>query len=223
MEMTFKKPSRRAARLLLALLFASAMVVAVSATTPQRALAATQCSVQNDGIEQIDGQYVTVMLAKPLTGVTCANQVIAHDCITMGGNGGVSAIECADVDMTWSSSAIEAWSVGEYYCQNPDGYTQCAAMSVDQVFYWDANTGSQAAYGHPGGDYTCSDGGCPAAGRALVDTYHYSGSQSTAPDDCTVPIIAKTEAANSIIVPDGDKITNPKVASTPLMVVCFSD
>jgi hypothetical protein len=161
------------------------------------------------------------VVASPLAG-TCASKVIAHDCINMGGNGGTSALECADIYMTWNSSAIEAWGEGEYYCQGSAGYGQCAAMSVDQVFYWDANTTSQSQFGHPGGNYTCSGGGCPAGGRALVSTYHYSGSQSTAPAECTVPIIAKTEASNSITVPDGDKITDPNVASTPLISVCFS-
>jgi hypothetical protein len=224
MEITFKKSSKRAVRLLLALLFASAMMVVVSAAAPQRAFA-DSCTVQNKGVEQIDGQYVTVMVASPVSG-TCANKVIVHNCITMGGNGGVSALECADIYMTWSSSAIEAWGEGEYYCQGTGGYAQCAAMSVDQVLLWDANTGSQRTYGHPGGYYTCSAGGCPAGGtpadgRAWVNTYHYSGSQSTAPEHCTVPIVAKTEAANSITVPDGDKITDTQVASTPLISVCF--
>jgi hypothetical protein len=224
MEMAFKGTLRRAARLLLILLFASGMIVAASTAAPQRALAAA-CTVQTYGTLLIDGQYVTQVIASPLAG-TCASRVIAHDCITMGGNGGVSAIECVDIYMTWNSSAIEVWGEGEYYCQSSAGYAQCASMSVDQVFYWDANTGSQQAYGHPGGNYTCSGSGCPngastTTGRAWVNTYHYSGSQSPAAAECTVPIIAKAEASNSIIVPDGDKITDPKVASTPLISVCF--
>jgi hypothetical protein len=220
MEITFREPSRTAVRLLLALLLISGMVVAVTAAAPQRSLAAS-CTVKTGGTLLIDGQYVTQVIASPFAG-TCANQVIAHDCINMGGNGGVSAIECVDIYMTWNSSAIEAWSEGEYYCQGTSGYARCAAMSVDQVFDWDANTSSQRAYGHPGGYYTCRGSGCPSGGRAWVDTYHYSGSQSTAAGHCTVPIIAKAEAANSITVPDGDKITVPKAASTPLISVCFS-
>jgi hypothetical protein len=223
MEIAFNGTSRRAARILLTLLFASGMLVAASAAAPQRALAAS-CSVNTGGTLLIDGQYVTQVIASPFAG-TCANQVIAHDCINMGGNGGVSAIECVDIYMTWNSSAIEAWSEGEYYCQG-SGYARCAAMSVDQVFYWNANTSSQRAFGHPGGYYTCSGSGCPSGntattGRAWVDTYHYSGSQSTAVAHCTVPIIARAEAANSITVPDGDKISVPKAASTPLISVCF--
>jgi hypothetical protein len=219
-EISFKKSAGRAARLALALLFACGMVVAASAATPQRALAAS-CAVRTGGTLLIDGQYVTQVVASPLAG-TCASQVIAHDCVNMGGNGGIAAIECADIYMTWNSSAIEAWGEGEYYCQGASGYAQCSAMSVDHVLYWCANTGSQSAYGHPGGDYTCSGGGCPAGGRAKVSTYHYTGSQSTAPAECTVPIIAKTEASNSITVPDGDTITDPDFASTPLISVCFS-
>lgn len=220
MEIACRETPRRAARLLLALLLASGVVAAASAAAPQRALAAS-CSVKTGGTMLIDGQYVTQVIASPLAG-TCANQVIAHNCINMGGNGGVAALECVDIYMTWNSSAIEAWSEGEYYCQSSAGYAPCSAMSVDQVFYWDANTGSQQAFGHPGGYYTCGGGSCPSGGRAWVDTYHYSGSQSTAPAECTVPIIAKAEAANSITVPDGDKITSTAVASTPLISVCFS-
>ncbi|HUN30463.1 MAG TPA: hypothetical protein VMU95_00470 [Trebonia sp.] len=215
MEITGQRPSRRVARLLLALLLAIGMGAAVSAATQQRAFAAS-CSVQTGGQLNIDGQNVTQVIAT--VDGTCANQVIAHNCLSMGANGGVTAIECVDIYMTYSASAVEAWGEGEYYCQGPSGYAQCAGMSVDQAFYWDANTSSQGVYGHPGGDYTCSGGSCPAGGRALVDTYHYLGSVTT---ECTVPIIAKTIASNSITVPNGTRITNPAVASTPLISVCW--
>jgi hypothetical protein len=222
MEIAFKKSSSRAARLLLALLFASGMVMAASAATPQRALASAPCPVKTGSTLLIDGQYVTQVIAT--VDGTCANQIIAHNCITMGANDGVSAIECVDIYMTYSSSAVEAWGEGEYYCLGPDGYERCQGMSVDEAFYWDANTGSQGVYGHPGGDYTCSGGSCPvgttpATGRAWVDTYHYLGSVTT---ECTVPIIAKTIASNSITLPDGTRITNPEVASTPLISVCWA-
>lgn len=215
----------RLARPLSALLLACAMVAALSAAAPQRALASASCAVQTKGKLQIDGQYVTQVMA-PLTGGTCASQVVAHSCVNMGASGGVSAIECADIDMTWNSSALEVWGGGEYYCQGSSGYVRCAAMSVDQVFYWDANTTVQGVYGHPGGNYVCSGSSCPGGstqdtGRAWVSTYHYSGSQSTAQENCTFPIIAKAESSNLITVPDGVTMATAPPAATPLISVCF--
>jgi hypothetical protein len=100
---------------------------------------------------------------------------LSHYCVSMGpSSGGITAIECADIDMNYTPTSFDIYGVGEYYCQGASGYATCNAMDVDQVMYVEnIMTGNLGTCGHPGGYYTCS-GNC-ATQRALVSTYHFTG------------------------------------------------
>ncbi|HUN30464.1 MAG TPA: hypothetical protein VMU95_00475 [Trebonia sp.] len=220
--MTLKKPSRKVARLLLALAFVVGITVSFSAATTQHALALS-CSPGSSSTSTVDGQTVTTLTYT--FGATCSNVEVDHQCADLGNHSSIHAIECADIYMSFSTSNLNLWGVGEYYCQGPFGYEQCAAMSVDQAFEFGVlgtDPSGTGVYGHPGGDYTCSGSGCPAGGRALVDTYHFSGTLAQAGGTCSYVMLTASEVTNSITVPDGTKISgssNPAI--TRYMQVCF--
>jgi len=205
--MIFRKPLRRASRLLAALLVVLGMAAAITTVTTQHAFAAT-C-----GVESTDG-LGTEYLAH---GLTCDNVPLSHVCTVMGGNGGVNAIECTDLYISYTPGGYDVYGVGEYYCQSTAGYSQCAAMSVDQAMY---NT-LGGVYGHPGGNYTCTGSSC-ATQRALVDTYHDTGSAVITSGYC-LPFSSYVESisSNTITVPDGDPISGASVG-TPFVQVCFT-
>jgi hypothetical protein len=222
--MTLKRPPGKTVRILLALVFIVGMTAAFSAATEQHALALS-CNPGITTTKPIDGVKVTTLTYT--FGATCYNDPVDHQCVDMGGHGGVDAIECADIEMSFSPTGLNVWGVGEYYCQGPFGYKQCAAMSVDQVFYFGAfgsDPNGVSTYGHPGGYYTCSGSGCPTnpTPRAMVGTYHFSGSLGQAGGTCSYIMFTSDEVANSITVPDGTKITDPiSPATTRNMQVCF--
>jgi hypothetical protein len=222
MAMALKKSSRRLARILLALAFVAGMTVSFSAATGQRALAVS-CGPGISTTSTVDGQTVTTLIY-PFN-ATCVNEPVDHQCADIGNHGGVHAIECADIYMSFSAANINLWGEGEYYCQGPFGYKQCVAMSVDQVFEFGvlgSNPDGVGTYGHPGGSYTCGGGSCPASGRAWVDTYHFSGSLGQAGGTCSYIMVAAAVLANSITVPDHTVISgssNPAI--TQYMQVCF--
>lgn len=227
MAINLKKPSRRATRLLLVLVFIVGMTIFFSAATGQHALALS-CSPGSTTTGTVDGETVTTL--HYTFGATCNTVEVDHQCVDMGSHGSVDAIECADVYMSFSPSNLNLWGEGEYYCQGPFGYKQCAAMSVDQVLYFGvlgSDPNGVGTYGHPGGYYTCSGSGCPSATsptnqRAKVATYHFSGSLGQAGGTCSYIMITLDEAANSITVPDGTRITHSSnSATTRYMQVCF--
>jgi hypothetical protein len=135
----------------------------------------------------------------------------------MGGNGGVLADECADIYISYTPGGFDIYGDGEYYCQGPDDYARCDAMSVDEVLSTDPAGGQ---YGHPGGDYTCSGSSCPT-GRALVATYHYSASMVVTSGECIPNGVGVYLTPNSITVPDGTKVTYPEVPGTGIRI-CFN-
>jgi len=214
MNSAYRILARRSARIPLALFFIVGMTLAASAATQQRALASS-CAAESAGTITIFGQKQTDLIIPSNT--TCYNVVLEHVCKVMGGNGGVEAIECADIDASWTYGQIEVWGEGEYYCQGSDGYARCAAMSVDQLMKTNEGaidgegTGTEQ-YGHPGGNYTCSGSSCSTA-RAMVSTYHFTYDGN----DTAYAIVNADDATNSITVPDGDKITDPSPPSTPII------
>jgi hypothetical protein len=227
MVITFKKPSRKAARILLALVCIVGIMVSVSAATEQHALALS-CSPAPPTTGTVEGYEVTTL--KYTIGAMCSNVEVDHQCEDIGSHGGVDAIECADIWMSFSTANINLWGDGEYYCQGPFGYKQCAAMSVDQIFEFGvlgSNPNGVSTYGHPGGNYTCSGSSCPSGttsttGRAWIDTYHFSGSLGQAGGTCSYIMVTGAETTNSITVPDGKNIpgaSNPAI--TRYMQVCF--
>jgi hypothetical protein len=227
MAVNMKRPSRRAARLLLALVLVAGAMLAFSAAPQQHALALS-CSPGITRTGTVGGQPVTTLVYT--FGATCYNVQVDHRCTDIGNHDSVHAIECADIWMSFSTANINLWGEGEYYCQGPFGYKQCAAMSVDQVFEFGvlgSKPGGVSVYGHPGGNYTCSGSGCPSGttpttARAWVDTYHFSGSLGQAGGTCSYIMVTGAENTNSITVPGGTRISgagNPAV--TRYMQVCF--
>jgi hypothetical protein len=227
MAMILKRRQGRAARLLLVLVFTAGMTISFTAATQQHALALS-CSPGSSTTATVDGQTVTTLTYT--FGATCSSQEIDHQCTDLGNDDLIHAIECADIWMSSSAANINLWGEGEYYCQGPFGYKQCAAMSVDQVFEFGvlgSSPNGVSTYGHPGGNYTCSGGGCPSGttattARAWVDTYHFSGSLGQAGGTCSYIMVAGAETSNSITLPDGKKIpgaSNPAI--TRYMQVCF--
>jgi hypothetical protein len=210
--MIFGKSLRKSIKLMAILLAVFATAAAVATAAPQKALAAG-CGVQSTSPS---GAATDVYLSADLT---CDNISVAHKCVTMGGNNGIFALECADIYVSYTPDSFDVYGVGEYYCQGPDGYARCDSMSVDQVLLTD--TGE---YGHPGGNYTCSGSSCAAA-RATVDTYHYTGSLVTSAGAC-IPegMITQDLGTNSITVPtlpEGTTITYPSGMVSGGVWVCF--
>jgi hypothetical protein len=111
MAMTLKKPSRRAARILLALVFIAGMMASFSAATEQHALAIS-CTPPPPTTGTVDGETVTTLTYT--IGATCDNEVVDHQCVDMGSHGSVSADECADIYLSFSPSNITLWGEGEY-------------------------------------------------------------------------------------------------------------
>lgn len=157
--MIFGKSLRKNIRLMAIVLAVHATAVAVATMAPQNALA-SGCGVQSTSPS---GAATDVYLPAD---ETCYNIPVAHKCVTMGGNSGIFAIECADIYVSYTPNSFDAYGLGEYYCQGSDGYARCDSMSVDQVLFTDSGE-----YGHPGGNYTCSGSSC-ATTRAKVDIYY---------------------------------------------------
>jgi hypothetical protein len=203
---------RKGSRLLVALLAALAMAATITTATPQRALAATCTATPANAYSTV---YVTA-------GLTCYGVGLQHACLSMGASGGITAIECADIDMNYTPDSFAIYAVGEYYCQGPSGYATCDAMHVNQVLYTD-DPGIVGTYGHPGGYYSCS-GNC-ATQRALVDTYHYTGDYASQ-GDCTLYHLYVKNSDNSITLPDGVMVTHgaddPDTSVDSDIGVCFS-
>jgi hypothetical protein len=227
MAIILKRPSGRAARILLALVFIVGMTASVSAASGQHALALS-CTPSPPTTETVEGEKVTTLTFT--FGAACDNVQVDHQCADIGNHGGVHAIECADIYASFSTANLNLWGDGEYYCQGPFGYKPCAAMSVDQVFEFGvlgSNPHGVSTYGRPGGNYTCSGSGCASGstvttGRAWVDTYHFSGSLGQAGGTCSYVMITGAEITNSITVTDGTKISgasNPAISR--YMQICF--
>jgi hypothetical protein len=200
---------RKGSRLLVALLAALGMAATIATAAPQPALAATCTPITSGGTV-----YVTA-------GLTCYGVGLSHHCVSMGASGGITAIECADIDMNYTPTSFDIYGVGEYYCQGPSGYTTCKAMHVNQVLYaQDYYTGHLGTYGHPGGYYSCS-GNCTPQ-RALVSTYHFTGGPASQ-NSCVPAIVYVQNSANSITLPDGVTVTHTVVQPGPgITQICFT-
>jgi hypothetical protein len=201
---------KKGSRLLVALLAALGMAATIATATPQRALAAT-CKPTTSG--------ATVYLP---AGLTCYGVGLSHYCVSMGASGGITAIECADIDMNYTPTGFDIYGVGEYYCQGASGYATCDAMHVDQVLYAeDFLTGHVGTYGRPGGYYSCS-GNCTTQ-RALLSTYHFTGSLTIVQSACIGDFLYVENSANSITLPDGVTVTHAAVQPGPgVSYVCFT-
>jgi hypothetical protein len=161
-----KFPTTRSLRFLLSLLVVLAGAVSISLATPHAAQAATCVSGSGTSFSVSRG---------------CASQRIpgAHVCANVGpSSGATTAVQCSDLYATDTSSGVELWGEGEFYCQGAS--PQCAGMNVNIGFsYTDVDTGAEVT-----GDarnYKCNPtvGACPNGGQAAVATLH-----SSVPQDC---------------------------------------
>lgn len=205
--MTFlRKPSQLTARLaMIALCVIGTMAVAAAA--PQHALASSCSSWSTSGQ---DG-YTQITFPD---NQTCYGVVAAHVCHQQGTSDIYSANECADLDINYTPDSIEVWSEGEYYCQTTDGqgYSQCSYMKVDNILEWDPNSSNPPNAGHPGGFYVCSGSGCPAAGRAMVATYHETW--DVAGGGCTDIMESYNDQSNTLTLPNGVSLPADDAANT---------
>jgi hypothetical protein len=217
----FKKPMSRGIRLFAALLIAMATIVSISAASQGRALAAS-CAPGWTGSEVQNGTTLDFPVA-----VSCSNYPISHVCDDMGSSGGVHAIECEDIYISWNNSSYNIYSVGDYYCQSAVGKVPCAAMNVSQLLWEGAGASLSDQTGVLPKSYSCtaSASTCPGdlgqtAPEAQVASPHLTGTTPT--NQCIGEIVAGiNHAANKITVADGSVETDSSALSTPFYEVCF--
>jgi hypothetical protein len=194
-------------RLLIALLLAVGTIASVSVAASPAAMAA--------GCDPTPTAYGSALKVELPLNETCYNHVLSHKCTEIGGNGSTDADECADLEISWSSSQVDIWSEGEYYCQG--AVTRCSAMSVQNQLVLQSSFYGNKMF--PVG-YKCSGTSCPNGSRAMVASPHFSTKQ-VGGDTCLVEVLADDEAGNSITVPN-DKITySGDVTSPKWTYICF--
>lgn len=206
--MRLKKLRARIARIVVAAVCALGLTLAVSAAVP--ASAAVPPPPDTCTPSPMNGQY--------WVHYGCGSQEIdaSHVCQAFD-NGeyvdGIQAIECADIYVTTTGGDNIFWGEGEFYCQGPNGYVQCAGMNVHiQVTVNGQTDGNK--------NYVCnpSAGACPTDGRAKWSSMKFGTIYA---GKLCWPVTGKLPSDNVIAVKSGyAALHSTDEVDTPTLTVC---
>lgn len=212
--MNFRNAHTHVIRMLCVLVCALGMAVPVTAALPATARAASCLSQAANGDWHIAYGCNSVLIPA------------SHACKQTGeisdSHGVTTTDECADLAVTNVSGATQIWGVGEFYCQG--AFTQCQQMQVSvwvDVYRISDGLDTWSPYRI----YTCSGGGCPSGGRAMVSTAHITTSRGVCYTSGAVDPIDGSNALGSvapqIIWVDGHAFHAAVQTSSAPLVICF--
>jgi hypothetical protein len=205
----FTKSRSRIARIVVAAVCALGIAVAVSAAVPSPAAQAASCAAyQKSGSSDWWVNY----------GCTTIPITASHVCQTFD-NGeyvdGAQAIECADIYVTTTGGYGTFWGEGEFYCQGPDGYVQCAGMNVNVDVTGNGQT-------EPAKNYKCNPdvGACPANGRAWWSSEKFATLYG---GNICLPVTGFLPSGNVISVRAGyAALHSANKVATPTLTICYA-
>ncbi|HEY6501009.1 MAG TPA: hypothetical protein VIZ20_16370 [Streptosporangiaceae bacterium] len=206
--MKFTRSRSRIARIIVAACCALGIVVAASAAIPAPAAQAQSCvAYQKSGSSNWWVNFGCN--AVPIPG--------SHVCQAFD-NGeyvdGAQAVECADVYVTTTGGYGTFWGEGEFYCQGPNGYIQCAGMNVNVDFTGTGQT-------EPAKNYKCNpDVGACTTGKAMWSSEKYATLYG---GNICIPVTGFLPAGNVISVKAGyAALHDNNRVSTPNLTVCYA-